>query len=157
MASMNTVRSCRVAAVQMASQPGDVAGNLGKAEAHIVRAACDEAELVLLPELMASGYQTSPKMWDDAEPIGGPLTRWLCGTARRHGIHLDTSLIEADGGHFYNTFLLATPSGDLAGLVRKSHAAWVEARNVRYSLPARFFKQLPGTKPHLARHKLASR
>jgi N-carbamoylputrescine amidase len=115
----------------MASRPGDVAGNLEKAEAHIVSAVHDEAELILLPELMASGYQTSPEMWDDAEPIGGPLTRWLCRTARRHGIHLGTSLMEANGGHFYNTFLLATPSGDLAGLVRKSHPAWVEARYYR--------------------------
>jgi N-carbamoylputrescine amidase len=131
MASLNTVRPCRVAAVQMESRPGDIAGNLGKAEAHIVHAAREKAELVLLPELMASGYQTSPMMWDDAEAIGGPLTRWLCGTARRLRIHLGTSLIEASGGHFYNTFLLATPSGDLAGSVRKSHPAWVEARYYR--------------------------
>lgn len=124
-------RSLHVAAVQMASSAGAVAENLGKAQVLVARAVDAGAELVLLPELMASGYRIAPDIWDTAEPVGGRVSTWLYEIAQRHQIHVGTTILEADGDEFYNTFLLATPAGDLAGTVRKSHPAWVEARYYR--------------------------
>lgn len=110
----------------MASAPGDVDANLGRADALLARAA--GAELALLPELALNGYVLGPDLWTHAEPIGGPLTRWLCDRARRHRLHLGTTLVEAAGDHFHNSFVLATPTGEVAGVVGKSRPAWIEAR-----------------------------
>jgi len=52
-------------------------------------------------------------------------------TAKRHRIQVGTTILEMDGPDFYNSFLLATPDGTLAGTVRKSDPAWVEARYYR--------------------------
>jgi N-carbamoylputrescine amidase len=129
--SIAAQRSVDVAAVQMASRPGAVAQNLDRAAALTARAVGMGAELVLLPELMASGYRIAPDIWETAEPVGGRISTWLCETAKRHGVHLGTTILEADKADFYNTFLLATPHGELAGTVRKSDPAWVEARYYR--------------------------
>jgi len=115
----------------MANRPGSVAENLGKAAGLVAQAAGTGAELVLLPELMATGYRIAPDIWETAEPIGGRISTWLFEIAKRHRIHVGTTILEADGADFYNSFLLATPDGTLAGTVRKSDPAWVEARYYR--------------------------
>lgn len=129
-----TVKPLHVAAVQMANCPGAVAENLRKAAELTAQAAGAGAALVLLPELMATGYRIAPDIWETAEPIGGRVSTWLFETAERHRIHVGTTVLEADGDNFYNTFLLATPQGKLAGTVRKSDPAWVEARYYRGDL-----------------------
>lgn len=115
----------------MSNRPGAVAENLSRATQLTAQAAGAGAELILLPELMASGYRIAPDIWDTAEAIGGRTSTWLFETAERHRIYVGTTILEADGGDFYNTFLLATPEGKLAGAVRKSDPAWIEARYYR--------------------------
>lgn len=115
----------------MANRPGAVAENLSKAAELVAQAAGTGAELVLLPELMATGYRIAPDIWETAEPIGGRISTWLFETAKRHRIHVGMTILEADGADFYNSFLLATADGTLAGTVRKSDPAWVEARYYR--------------------------
>jgi len=115
----------------MANRPGAVSENLGKATIFTAKAADVGAALVLLPELMATGYRIAPDIWETAEPIGGRISTWLLETAKRHRIHVGTTILEADGADFYNTFLLATPDGEFAGTVRKTDPAWVEARYYR--------------------------
>ena len=56
----------------------------------------------------------------------GPTVQWLRDTARRLGIWLGTSYLEASGEDFFNTFVLVTPSGDEAGRVRKQTPAMYE-------------------------------
>ena len=126
----------RVAAIQMASAPGDVDRNRERADAMLARV--PGVDLALLPELALNGYLLGRDLWTHAEPIGGPLTRWLCDRARRHRLHLGTTLIEVADGHFHNSFVLATPAGEVAGVVRKSRPAWIEAR---------WYKGRPG--PHV--------
>lgn len=118
----------RVAAIQLASAPGDAAGNRDRADALLARAAAAGADLALLPELALTGYVLGPRLWTHAEPVGGPLTSWLCDRARRHRLHLGTTIVEAAGAHFHNSFVLADPAGAVAGVVRKSRPAWIEAR-----------------------------
>lgn len=115
----------------MPNRPGAVAENLGRAAGLVAQAAGTGAELVLLPELMATGYRIAPDIWETAEPIGGRISTWLFEIAERYRIHVGTTILEADGADFYNSFLLATPDGKLAGTVRKSDPAWVEARYYR--------------------------
>jgi N-carbamoylputrescine amidase len=115
----------RVAAIQTPAAQ-DVAGGLKHATPLVERAAAQGAQLVLLPELMATRYVFRAEMWDSAEPDQGPTVRWLRDTARRLGVWLGTSYLEASGEDFFNTFVLATPSGEEAGRVRKQTPAMYE-------------------------------
>lgn len=125
----------RVAAVQMASQEGAVAANLHHATPLVEQAAREGAKLVLLPELMPTGYLWSRKIWCAAEPNDGPSVRWLQRTSGNLRIWLGTSYLETDGKDFFNTFVLTTPEGQEAGRVRKQFPSIGEAF---------FFKGEPG-------------
>jgi N-carbamoylputrescine amidase len=76
---------------------------------------------------MPSGYTLTIEIWDYAEPFYGPTVAWLIQIAPRLGIYLGTSFLEVDGGDFYNTFALVSPRGTVAGKVRKSPPASLEA------------------------------
>jgi N-carbamoylputrescine amidase len=132
------VRHLQVAAVQMRCEPGAVEHNLRRGAELIAQAACQGAELVLLPELMPGGYELTEAVWDSAETAHGHAVHWLKNQARLHAIHVGFSFLEVDGDDFYNSFVLATPQGEIAGRVRKNPPASVEAYFYR-----------PGNDPHV--------
>ena len=119
--------SIRVAAVQMNCDPGKVERNLAHAERLISDTVEKGAKLVLLPELMPGGYMATEEIWDSAETINGRSVKWLLGTAKRFGIYLGFSFLEAEGEDFFNSFVLASPEGKLLGRVRKNPPASIEA------------------------------
>jgi N-carbamoylputrescine amidase len=129
-------RTIRVAAVQMESKNGMIAENLARATVFVEKAVRQGAQLILLPELMPTGYLLTEEIWDGAEPSHGPTVRWLAETSRRFGVWLGTSFLEAKGEDFYNTFVLTAPEGHEAGRVRK---------NPPISVEAYFFKGVPGS------------
>ncbi|MDD5105635.1 MAG: carbon-nitrogen hydrolase family protein [Desulfuromonadaceae bacterium] len=120
-------RTIRVAAIQIDCAPGEIARNLAHAGEMVKQAADQGACLVLLPELMPSGYMATEAIWDSAEPDNGTSIQWLYSTAKHHGIYLGFSYLEAEGEHFYNSFVLASPEGKLLGRVRKNPPASIEA------------------------------
>ena len=117
----------RLAAVQIDCRPGAVAHNLAHAETMVATAVEQEAALVLLPELMPSGYMATEEIWDSAETIDGKSVEWLLSTAKRLGVYLGFSFLEAEGEHFYNAFVLSNPEGKMLGRVRKNPPASIEA------------------------------
>lgn len=117
----------RVAAIQMNCEPGMVRKNLDHAEALVDQAARRGAKLVLLPELMPSGYVLTEELWNYAETISGSSVQWLLRMAKYHNIFLGFTFLEAKGEDFYNTFVLGGPGGTLLGNVRKSPPCSVEA------------------------------
>jgi N-carbamoylputrescine amidase len=117
--SKQSVRTIRVAAAQMRAEPGQVRDNLARAAALIDEAASKGARLIALPEGAASGYAMKRGMWDMAEPLDGPIVRWLTGLSGKLGVYIGIGLVEADGEDFYNSYVLAGPDGSVAGLVRK--------------------------------------
>lgn len=121
----DAVRTLSVAAVQTPAADSVLAG-LDRATPLVERAAAEGADLVLLPELMAVRYIFTREMWDSAEPANGSTVKWLKASARRLKIWLGTSFLEADGEDFFNTFVLAGPSGEEAGRVRKQTPAMFE-------------------------------
>jgi len=123
----NDVRTIRIAAVQMGSQEGAIAANLEHATVLVEQAARAGAQLVLLPELMPSGYLWDKRIWQAAEPEDGLTVKWLRQTSARLGIWLGTSFLETDGEDFLNTFVLTTPEGQEAGRVRKQFPSLGEA------------------------------
>lgn len=117
----------QAAAIQFQANPGDISGNLQRAEALVSRAASQGARLVLLPELTPGGYLLTEEIWDSAETVHGRSMSWLKATAKRLGIHLGMSYLEAEDSDFYNSFVLARPDGEIAGRVRKNPPASAEA------------------------------
>ncbi|NUM46562.1 MAG: carbon-nitrogen hydrolase family protein [Anaerolineales bacterium] len=121
------MKQLTLAAAQITCQDGKVPENLARATSMAEQAKIQGAQLVLFPEFMPQGYLLTPALWDSAEPFDGPTTRWLAETARRLGIYLGTSFLEARDGHFLNTFVLAEPSGKIVGAVRKRNPSMWEA------------------------------
>ena len=99
---------------------GDVKRNLDAVATRLVKSRCD---LMVLPELFASGYQFVSKAEVEslAEPVpDGPTTRRLLELARARGMHLVAGLPERHADRCYNSAVLVGPSGFL-GLYRKTH------------------------------------
>jgi N-carbamoylputrescine amidase len=117
----------RVAAAQMESRNGDIEANLAHATALVEEAARRDAQLVVFPELMPTGYVLTQQLWDAAEPSEGPTVHWLKETSKRWGMWIGTSFLEADGEDFFNTFVLSAPTGEEAGRLRKEYPAIWEA------------------------------
>lgn len=117
----------RVAAIQMNCVPGMLKHNLCHAEELVKQGTNKGAELILLPELMPSGYMATEEIWDSAETMKGESVQWLLNTAKRFNVYLGFSFLEADKEDFYNSFVLSSPQGKLLGRVRKNPPASIEA------------------------------
>jgi predicted amidohydrolase len=112
--------SFRVAFVQGRPRFGRVEENL---ERGLALAARVEAELVVLPELWASGYVFSSheevaKLAEDAET--GPTARALTAAARREKRQYIAGFAERSGRRYYNSAMLVGASG-VRTVYRKLH------------------------------------
>ncbi|MEM7079647.1 MAG: carbon-nitrogen hydrolase family protein [Pseudomonadota bacterium] len=116
----------RVASIQFESIDGAFDQNLQSATRLIRQAKARGAELALLPEFSLIGYTLSEDMWRHGEKMGGPTQAALAALAISNGMYLATTLLEVDGEHFFNTFVLLGPDGDLLGAVRKQKPAGAE-------------------------------
>jgi predicted amidohydrolase len=109
-----------ISLAQMEFQFGDIEANFMRAEEWIVEAAGRGSDLVLLPELWASGYDL--ENWVQyASPIGLGAFKRVADLARQHRIAIGNSLLEEKDGRAYNTFVLYGPAGETWGLYRKVH------------------------------------
>lgn len=108
---------------QLAPVLGDVDGNLARAVAAVADAAAAGARLVVLPELVSSGYAFAGR--DELErcaerPDGTTVTR-LAASAREHDAVVVAGFPElADGGAVFNSAVLADSSG-VRAVYRKAH------------------------------------
>ena len=109
------MQTLTLAAAQITCQDGKVLENLARATTMAEQSQAQGVQLALFPEFMSQGYLLTSALWDSAEAFDGPTTHWLSETARRLGIYLGTSFLEARNGHFLNTFALAGPSGQIVG------------------------------------------
>jgi N-carbamoylputrescine amidase len=119
------------AAIQFRADPGDIVSNLSRAEVLVSQAAALGALIILLPELASGGYLLTEEIWNTAETMQGHSMSWLKVTAKRLSVHLGMSFLEAEETDFYNSFVLATPNGEIAGRVRKNPPASAEAHFFR--------------------------
>lgn len=82
----------------------------------------DDIDLVLLPEIWATGYFSFDKYMQEAETINGSFVHHYSQKAKQKQIILFAgSFIEKEGEHYYNTSLLFGPDGELLGHYRKTH------------------------------------
>jgi len=117
------VSSLTIAAVQTQPVFGDIRGNLVRA-LDLVPADCD---LVVLPELFATGYQfrdpaEAAAVAEEAAPggAGGPITTALTAKPAATGSTLVAGLAEKSADHVYNSSILVRPDGSRE-IYRKVH------------------------------------
>jgi omega-amidase len=109
-----------IALAQAEFEFGEPEKNFQKASRMIEDAAEKGADMVLLPELWASGYDLA-NCSEYASPIGEGWFFRVQTTAKENKIALGCSLIEEDQNIFYNTFVFYDSSGALLGSYRKIH------------------------------------
>ena len=107
------------------SNTNDIHANMQQLKANIEDCASKGAQLVVLQELHNSHYfcQTEDtRLFDLAESIPGPSTRFFGDIARSLGIVLVTSLFEKRApGLYHNTAVVFDTDGNIAGKYRKMH------------------------------------
>ena len=111
--------------VQFDTERGSVTDNLDRAEALIGGGGAD---LIVLPELFASGYffESTDEARALSEPIpDGPTVRRLEAWARATGATIVAGLPERAGERLYNSAVVVTPRGWL-GTYRKTHLFYEE-------------------------------
>ncbi|MEI7549394.1 MAG: carbon-nitrogen hydrolase family protein [Actinomycetes bacterium] len=120
------------AAIQIAPVAGELSSssidaNLQKAVSFIERCVADTgAALVVLPETVTTGFSPgcSPEeLWDLVDVLPGRLTSPIQEVAKRLGVHIVHATYErgADRGIVYNSSMIILPSGEIAGIYRKTH------------------------------------
>jgi predicted amidohydrolase len=117
---MSTVR---VACHQLAPVIGDLDGNRARALAAIDAAVAAGAQVVVLPELVASGYvfRDADEARALAEPADGPTLRGWADRAAAHGSVVAGGFAErGDDGRLYNSAALIDASG-VRAIYRKAH------------------------------------
>ena len=105
---------------QMAFKFGEVEANFSKAAEWIADASSQGSDLVLFPELWASGYDLSnwPRY---ATTLDEGLFPRMADLAKVNNIAVGCSLLEARHGKAFNTFVVYGPDGDRWGEYRKIH------------------------------------
>lgn len=121
------MRKIRIATAQFEALDGDKAGNLALIHTLASQARDEGAELVCFHECSISGYTfletlSRKEIHSLAEPVpAGPSTQKLIAIAKELHVSIGAGLIEADGDHLYNTFVVVSPEGFVARH-RKIHA-----------------------------------
>ena len=112
-----------IACIQMQPVFGDIAGNVARSLTLIEEAAARGASLVVLPELVNSGYvfRSRAEAFSLAEPVpGGPSTDAWAAVAAQHSLIIVAGICERDGDRLYNSAVVVGPRGHI-GTFRKVH------------------------------------
>lgn len=118
-----------VVLLQMAARAGDVAGNVAEVE-HLVRTHGRDADLVVLPELVTTGYDLqllAERGAELAEPLDGPSVSQVRAAGREVGATVVLGLLERAGTAVYDTAVVICPDGQTLPY-RKSHLYPTETR-----------------------------
>jgi predicted amidohydrolase len=116
-------RQVRIAVAQYAPHVGDVEGNRAAAVSWATRAAAENVDLLVLPELASSGYvfESEDEAARTAEDAGeGEIVTALSAVCAASGMHCVVGVNESDGGVRHNSAVLVGPRGTLA-TYRKLH------------------------------------
>ncbi len=121
----------RVGVAQMAAAACDVEANLRLTEQAVGEAARRGAQLLVMPELAATGYVLDrAQLSAVAEPAGGTgpiLGRWR-SLAASAGIALVGGFAESAGARLYNSAIAISPQGEIVACYRKLHLFQRERR-----------------------------
>jgi beta-ureidopropionase len=123
------------ACVQIAITPNDVAANVNKGIAWLEKAVREhEAELVVFPETVTTGYETdldAEDLWNLVDEAPGRITRDVQVAAKALGVHVVWPSYRrgTEQGVVYNSAILIGPNGEIIGIYDKTHPAPWERRD----------------------------
>jgi omega-amidase len=111
----------RVTLVQIHCVEGNRGHNFGTVKQLLEGHNSNESvEFIVIPELFAIGFR-----YEDYPTCGpgvpGPTSEFLQDLAEEHGAYVIASDIESENSKYYNTLVIANPSGNTLGLYRKIH------------------------------------
>jgi predicted amidohydrolase len=115
-------------AIQMPSEPMQVAANLERADGLLLRAHRDGAELAVLPELFNTGYDLLPDYGRGAEGLDGPTLTHLRRRSRQWGMAIAAGFVERDGRHLYDALGFCTPDGQVHVYRKRNLVFWERSR-----------------------------
>ncbi|WP_419880461.1 carbon-nitrogen family hydrolase [Peribacillus sp. B-H-3] len=79
-------------------------------------------DLILLPEIWATGYFAFDSYRKEAETLDGPFVQHFSEKAKQLGAYIHAgSFVEKEGDKFYNTSVVFNREGELIGTSRKIH------------------------------------
>lgn len=118
------MRQVKVAALQF-SCSRDVQENINKAEKMVREAADNDANIVLLPELLERQYFCQEKRYDYydyALPLEkNPAVNRFKEVAKELGVVIPVSFYERDIDRLFNTVAMIDADGSVLGIYRKTH------------------------------------
>ena len=101
--------------------PERLAENTEEISSRAAAALRDGADVVVLPELAATGYVTSPDaVARVGQPVDGPLVGMLSALTRHRGGLVAAGYVESASGEHFNSVVLVGPDGPLLNY-RKVH------------------------------------
>jgi len=110
----------KIALAQFSFPEGKPEDNYLTAENAVKTASQQGADVLLLPELWASGYDLE-HCSKYASPLDQGWFEQMALLAERNQIAVGGSLIEEDQGKYFNTFLIVDKNGQRLGAYRKIH------------------------------------
>lgn len=121
MSKQVSLKSYKLAMVQMEVEAGNLEANLNRAADRIAEAAAKGASIALLPEVMDLGW-TDPSARTLAFGIPeGKTCRHLRAAARENRIYVCAGLVEKEQDKTYNAAVIIDPSGEVILKHRKIH------------------------------------
>lgn len=123
------------ACVQIAITPNNVQANIDKGVSWLEKAVlAHEAELVVFPETVTTGYETglsAEDLWDLIDEAPGKITHKIQAAAKKLGVYVVWPSYRRGEkrGMVYNSAILINPDGEIAGIYDKTHPAPWERRD----------------------------
>lgn len=110
----------QISLAQLSFEFGDQEHNVSKVRDYIEESASLGSDLILLPELWASGFDLA-NINKYATPINEGVFTAVKNYAAEFHIGVGCSILEKAGDRAYNTFVLYSPDGELLASYRKIH------------------------------------
>ena len=116
------MQSTRVACGQFEARAVDKDYNLDRMSAQLGEAAAAGCAVIVLPELIVSGYIAAERIPEQAEPVTGPSVRRMQEAAASSGIAVAFGMAEAaPDGRLYDSLVVVDTDGEVAAVYRKLH------------------------------------
>ncbi|MTI02171.1 carbon-nitrogen hydrolase family protein [Roseibium sp. RKSG952] len=112
-------RSFRLAVGQSPAELATVKDRLDWLSGVMPAVAAEDADLLVLPELFASGYKIGEQVATRAEPADGPIAQAIAALSKTHGVAIHYGFPEVDGEVIFNAAQCIGPDGARLGGHRK--------------------------------------
>ena len=107
-----------IAMAQILCVDGESDDNRSRVGTAIIEAVEKGAQLVTFPETVLFGW-VNPVAWEEAQPIPGRDSDFLCRLAKKYGVWLSIGLEEKEGDQLYDSALLIDDQGQIVLKHRK--------------------------------------